>query len=168
MSSRKAAATARIGEVWYYIKLCGATRLRALKVAGRRAREKKTKVSFLSYLFSSLVPKIDPSTLAKRLCEMKRDPEWGGEGGRVRIPRDRIRGKIWKEGEGAWTRTKISFRFLVLDGSIIFPIRNECGGENRNEPWEYSLDETDSDFHYVSSFIFKFTRDDFRNNLYNV
>lgn len=77
-----------------------------MKVAGRRAREKKSKVSFLSYLFSSLVPKIDPSTLAKRLCEMKRDPERIGEGREEgsefrEIGFDRFEGKCGR-GKESW------------------------------------------------------------------
>lgn len=181
--SRKAAATARIGEVWYYIKLCGATRgfaRRKLPGWGCSVKEIESFFPPVPVLVSATEHRSFDFGETVMRDETRSGEGRGGEGRGGRIPRDRFEGKCGRgkrgklEGRIARSRTKISFRFLALDGSNGFSYSRRMRRRgSKRAVGIYSLGRNGFRFpsRHVSSNIssfnisFIFTRDDLRNNL---
>lgn len=157
--SRKAAATARIGEVWYYIKLCGATRgfaRRKLPGWGCSVKEIESFFPPVLVLVSATEHRSFDFGETVMRDETRSGEGRGGEGGegfREIVSRENVEGGREESWRGGWLglERKYRFDFSLSTGRTVFPLRDVCGGEDRNEPWEYiRSDETDSDFHRVT------------------
>lgn len=156
-------------------------RLRASKVVGLRLLGKRNRKFLSSRTCSRLCYRTSILRLWRNGYARWNAIRRGERRGRGRrIPRDRFEGKCGRgkrgklEGRIARSRTKISFRFLALDGSNGFSYSRRMRRRgSKRAVGIYSLGRNGFRFpsRHVSSNIssfkisFIFTRDDLRNNL---